>query len=202
MRRLLVPDGVDPVDARLVDRRLGGAQEVLGREQVLDGRLGPHAEQVVAREPAGRLDHQDPAAVDHAEPQYDRLGLRRRARSNSRRSSSRRVFACTDGGSRSSRPVAGCSTEVGPSTCGNEMRMIRRTPASSAASTRFENQRVFVSGRNFSGRGLKRIPAKWTIDVDALHGRGQRARVGEVGLHELDVRQRRRACPTRAGGGT
>jgi hypothetical protein len=81
-------------------------------------------------------------------------------RSKSSLSSARRVRAWTETGSRSRRPVAGSSLDVGPSTCGNETRIRRATRASSAAETRWSNQRVLVSGRKvWTGAGAAEPPS-------------------------------------------
>ena len=101
-------------------------------------------------------------------------------------SASRRVRKWITFNFASIRPVAGRSGLVSPSTCGKLTRMNFRTPAFLAASTKFFTQPTLVSGRNLSGKGANRTPARWTTQSIPLQthsrvsGRARSARQHET----------------------
>jgi hypothetical protein len=114
--RPIVSDVIDAADVVTTDRGRGGPQVV------------------------GHGDQRTPSPYTTPSRRITGIVDVPRVRDISKRSASSRVRACTEIGSRSSRPVAGLSIVVGPSTCGNEARTTFRTRVASAVSTRLVRQ--------------------------------------------------------------
>lgn len=70
---LLVSDVINPSNVGLENGRFNGAQIVRRREQLVQRGFPPHAQKAAPREPPRGLDHQDPAPVDRAQPENDRV---------------------------------------------------------------------------------------------------------------------------------
>ena len=97
---------------------------------------------------------------------------------------SRRVFAWTEIGTRSKRPVAGCSTDVGPF----DVRKRDENDASHARLARRPHEigkelRVGAGQKLFRTRRKQHAGEVTTIGVDTRDGSRQRRRIAQVGAH-------------------